>query len=85
MTPTVTIDTDSESGSWARHALLAARGDARINGTAIVRIAAGNVTHVPADQFYHAPSCATCGGRICGCSDAQWVGASHSVHNGEVY
>lgn len=69
MTPTVT--TDSEPGSWEHHERLTER----------LFWAGFPGAFVPASS----PACATCGGRICGCSDAQWVGASHSIHNGEVY
>lgn len=74
MSPTVTIDTDSEPGSWARHSLLAARADAIATGTGIVRFAAGRITHVPIDQFYAAPTCARCGADRCGCADFHWKG-----------
>lgn len=74
MSPTVTIDTDSEPGSWSRHSMLAnlSRKTVTFQGQTVASFLGAT------------PTCATCGGRICGCSDAQWVGASQSVHNGEV-
>ena len=93
MSPTVTIDTGSEPGSWARHAdrlpvntqrVMTERrhgwekADTKTLG-AIFGVTPQVVTAITSLR------CATCGGRICGCSDAQWVGASQSVHNGEVY
>ena len=57
MSPTLTVDTDSEPGSWER---------------AIARGCGPQATDT---------ACATCGDRLCGCTDTQW--AARSVHNGQ--
>lgn len=67
MSPTVTIDTDSEPGSWARHSVLSDLARAKVLFQART-LAAVIGTPPPA------PTCARCGTVLCGCSDTHWKG-----------
>lgn len=67
MSPTVTIDTDSEPGSWVRHSVLSDL--ARVKVLFQARALAAVIGTTPP-----APTCARCGADRCGCADFQWKG-----------
>lgn len=68
MSPTVTIDTDSEPGSWARHSVLWIRHSS-LTVTPYARLAIDACGQTPP-----APTCARCGSVLCGCADHIWKG-----------
>lgn len=65
MSPTVTIDTDSDPGSWARHSLLT--DQARTERLFWAGLPGAFVTPP-------APTCARCRAVLCGCADHHWKG-----------
>lgn len=67
MSPTVTIDTDSEPGSWARHSVLSDL--ARVKVLFQARAIAAVIGTTPP-----APTCARCRAVLCGCADHIWKG-----------
>lgn len=67
MSPTVTIDTDSDPGSWARHSALSDL--ARVKVLFQARAIAAVIGTTPP-----APTCARCRTVLCGCADHHWKG-----------
>ncbi len=65
MSPTVTIDTDSEPGSWARHVRL-------FDHARTARLFWAGLP----DAFVTPPAatCARCRAVLCGCADHHWKG-----------